>query len=145
MVKKNTIILLTCLALLTICACGLTQSSLSETKQENSQIHSNKPLVVDQVISNNTVQNNGPGSNRANYKPKDGYVPDEQTAISIAVAVWTPIYGKDKIENEKPFKAQLKNGVWTVRGSLPENFDGGVAEADISKDDGRILRVIHGK
>jgi hypothetical protein len=26
-------------------------------------------------------------------QPKKGYVPDEQTAIAIAVAVWTPIYG----------------------------------------------------
>ena len=32
------------------------------------------------------------------YKPKEGYVPDAETAIAIAVAVWNPIYGKDKIE-----------------------------------------------
>ncbi len=145
MVKKNTILLSTCVTLLNICACGLTQSSLSETKQNKIQTTSNAPVVINQVTSNEAAQNNGQSSNRANYKPKNGYVPDEQTAIAIAVAVWTPIYGKDKIENEKPYKAQLKNGVWTVTGSLPEGFDGGVAEADISKDDGRILRVIHGQ
>jgi hypothetical protein len=82
-------------------------------------------------------------SKRANYKPKDGYVPDEQTAIAIAVAVWSPIYGKEKIEGQKPYKAALKNGVWEVRGSLPEGYDGGTAVAEISKNDGRILRVIH--
>lgn len=80
---------------------------------------------------------------RANYKPKDGYVPDEQTAIAIAVAVWIPIYGREEIEKEKPYKATLKNGVWTVTGSLPEGYDGGTAIAEISKEDGRILRVIH--
>ena len=92
--------------------------------------------------SDNSIQQS---SERANYKPKDGYVPDEETAIAVAVAVWNPIYGREKIEGEKPFHARLKNGVWTVTGSLPEGLDGGTAEADISKDDGRILRIIHGK
>jgi hypothetical protein len=80
-----------------------------------------------------------------NYKPKDGYVPDEQTAIAIAVAVWSPIYGRDHIQNEKPFKAVLTNGVWHVEGTLPEGLVGGVAVAEISKDDGRILKVSHGQ
>ncbi len=145
MFQKNTILLSISFFLFCIGACVLTQSSLSQTKQEKNQTTSNAP-VVNQAISNETVQNNGQSSNQANYKPKDGYVPDEQTAIAIAVAVWKPIYGKQKIEKEKPYKAQLKNDVWTVTGSLPKGFDkGGVAEADIAKDDGRILRVIHGK
>jgi beta-lactamase class A len=79
------------------------------------------------------------------YKPKGGYVADEQTAISIAVAVWIPIYGKKQIESEKPYKAALKNGVWTVTGSLPEGWVGGTAEAFIAQDDGRILRIMHYK
>ena len=85
------------------------------------------------------------GDTGNNYKPKDGYVPDAETAIAIAVAVWNPIYGKDVIAQEKPYKASLSKGIWTVTGSLPENAPGGVAETDISKEDGRILRVIHGK
>jgi hypothetical protein len=85
------------------------------------------------------------GDAENNYKPKDGYVPNAETAIAIAVAVWNPIYGKDQIAKEKPYKAHLSKGIWTVEGSLPEGADGGVAEADISKDDGRILRVVHGK
>ena len=83
-----------------------------------------------------------------NYKPKEGYVPDEKTAIRIAVAVWIPIYGEKNIEGEKPYHAKLQKdkGIWTVEGSLPSgNVVGGVAEAEIAKDDGRILRVSHGK
>jgi len=89
------------------------------------------------------------------YKPEDGYVPDEETAIAIAVAVWNPIYGQEKIEKEKPYKATLSNGVWIVSGSLlqsqvksgarPKIKLGGVAIAEISKSDGAILRVSHGK
>jgi hypothetical protein len=79
-------------------------------------------------------------------KPAEGYVPDAETAITIAVAVWEPIYGKERIAEEKPYHATLSNGIWTVTGSLPEEYNrGGVAEADISKDDGRVSRVIHGK
>ncbi|MHC5061951.1 MAG: YbbC/YhhH family protein [Planctomycetota bacterium] len=80
-----------------------------------------------------------------NYKPPSGYIPDAQTAIRIAEAVWIPIYGKKQIEKQRPFNAKLSNGVWTVTGSLPEIMIGGVAEIDIRKDDGKILRVIHGK
>jgi hypothetical protein len=80
-----------------------------------------------------------------NYKPAGGYVPNNETAIAIAVAVWNPIYGKENIEKKKPFKATLKEGIWYVTGSLPFGWVGGVPEAEISKDDGRILRVTHGK
>jgi hypothetical protein len=34
------------------------------------------------------------------YIPKDGFVPNEATAIKIAIAVWTPIYG-DKISKKQ--------------------------------------------
>jgi hypothetical protein len=83
------------------------------------------------------------------YKPPQGYVPDEATAIKIAIAVWEPIYGRDKIAAEKPYRATLRDGVWTVEGSLNtqpgELVAGGTALAEISKSDGRILRVTHGK
>ena len=80
-----------------------------------------------------------------NYKPPQGYVPDAATAIKIAVAVWEPIYGAEKIASEKPYVAVLDNGVWRVRGTLPKNWLGGVAEAEVSKDDAKVLRVSHGK
>jgi hypothetical protein len=87
----------------------------------------------------------GPLPDGFTVKPKPGYVPDRATAVSIAKAVWYPIYGKDKIDNEQPFSAKLHDGVWTVEGSLPEGMLGGVAEIDISKDDGKVLRVSHGQ
>jgi hypothetical protein len=84
-------------------------------------------------------------SEKPSYKPKDGFVPDKETAICIAEAVWIPIYGKVKIESEKPFEATLTKGVWTVRSTLREGNKGGVAIAEISKKDAKILRVIHEK
>jgi hypothetical protein len=84
------------------------------------------------------------------FVPKNGFVPDAATAIKIAVAVWTPIYGAEHIASEKPYRAKLKNGVWRVEGSLPAPpaggfVTGGVAVAKISKKDAFIIEVSHGQ
>ena len=87
--------------------------------------------------------------NQHTYKPAAGYVPDEKTAIAVAVAAWNPIYGEEQIRKEVPYRATLILGVWHVEGSLKSSVPGmimlgGVAEAEIAKDDGRILRISHG-
>jgi hypothetical protein len=80
------------------------------------------------------------------YKQREeGYVPDSATAIKIAEAVWIPIYGKETLSDEKPFKARLVNGVWIVDGTLPKGSRGGTAYAEISKETGCILKVTHYK
>jgi len=78
------------------------------------------------------------------YIPKNGFVPDKETAIKIALAVWLPIYG-NVIYREKPYTAELKGEVWVVEGSLKKGEVGGVALIVIQKKDGKILNVIHGK
>jgi hypothetical protein len=77
--------------------------------------------------------------------PTDGFVPDKATAVKIAEAIWGPIYTQKVIDSEKPFHASLKDGVWTVEGTIPKGDEGGVALAEISKADGRIIRVTHGQ
>lgn len=77
------------------------------------------------------------------YIAPEGYVPDKKTAITIAVAVWEPIYGKEQIAGEAPYQANLVDGVWVVSGSLPGLSIGGTAKALIKKDTGEILQVIH--
>ena len=85
-------------------------------------------------------------NNHEGYTPKDGFVPNGETAIKIAEAIWIPIYG-NKIEKRKPYIADYheEGGYWEVYGTLPENTRGGVPEIKISKTDGRILYVNHGK
>jgi hypothetical protein len=82
---------------------------------------------------------------RHNDRPPQGYVPDQVTAIKIAVAVWEPIYGKERIAHETPYVVRLSGDTWIVEGSLPPSSVGGVATAEISKKDGRVLRVSHGQ
>ena len=79
------------------------------------------------------------------YVPPEGYVPDSATAVRIAEAVWIPIYGEKNIRQQRPYGAALRDEIWHVYGYMPPNRLGGVAIADISKRDGRILRVSHGR
>ena len=79
------------------------------------------------------------------FIPPEGLVPDEQTAISIAVAVLSPIYGKDKIASQKPYQVFLVDGYWVITGSLSIRKVGGTATIVIAKADGRIINISHGK
>ena len=85
------------------------------------------------------------------YTPPSGYVPDPATAVKIAEAVLVPVYGEKKIVSERPFKTTLDGHVWTVAGTLycgdgeSEMCAGGTATVKLSKDDARILFMIHYK
>jgi hypothetical protein len=89
------------------------------------------------------------------YRPSSGFVPDESTALRVAEAVLIPVYGEKGIESERPFTAKLKGGVWTVAGTLrcsdgkggftTDDCAGGVATVQISKQDARIISMIHYK
>jgi hypothetical protein len=81
----------------------------------------------------------------AQYRPPAGFVPNSTTARAIAEAVLIPIYGRAQIDRERPLVATLNRSTWTVRGALPRGFRGGVAEVRLSKIDGRILWLWHGK
>jgi hypothetical protein len=73
-------------------------------------------------------------------------VPNKQTVIKIAEAIWLPIYGKE-IYNEKPFVAEFTtSGIWIVKGSLQDTKSkGGVAYIETQKSDCKILKIFHGK
>jgi|SRR5579859_1770613 len=87
-------------------------------------------------------------------KPSSGFVPDAATAVKVAEAVLTPIYGAKTIQSERPFTATIEADIWTVNGTLPcpeaktdnrVSCKGGVATVKISKTDARIIFVWHGK
>ena len=82
--------------------------------------------------------------------PREGYVPNQETAVRIAEAVLIPIYGEKLVARERPFHATVKEKVWTVSGTLhcPDGGNacfGGTAMVQLSKEDGRILYITHFK
>lgn len=84
--------------------------------------------------------------NNKGYFPKDGIVPDEETAIKIAEVVWLPIYG-DSIYSKLPFVAEYNEHekCWFVYGTSPENTVGGVPEIKINRKDGKVVYISHSK
>ncbi len=81
-------------------------------------------------------------------RPKDGFVPNAETAVKIAEAVLVPVYGKNQIESERPFTATRQGDVWAVAGTLNCGAPpcvGGTAVVKISKVSGRILFMAHYK
>jgi NTF2 fold immunity protein of polymorphic toxin system component len=86
------------------------------------------------------------------FVPKDGFVPNAETAVKVAEAVLIPVYGEKQIINERPLKAALDGDVWTVTGTLhrseksPEaHCVGGTAVVHISKTSSQILFMMHYK
>jgi hypothetical protein len=81
------------------------------------------------------------------YVPTDGFVPTPEIAVQIATSVLNGIYGKENIDDEKPFFAHLENGVWIIEGSMESdpNIKGGVAYIEMRKSNAEILKVVHGK
>jgi hypothetical protein len=99
-------------------------------------------LLVAVLLAVGTFTQSEPQS----FRPKNGFVPDEKTAIAVARAILGGVYGEKQIASEEPLTASLHGGVWTISGTLPASTpNGGVAEIDISKKTGAVLRAIHGK
>jgi hypothetical protein len=79
------------------------------------------------------------------FPPIINLVPDEKTAVAIAIAVLRPIYGDKLIKVESPFHAKLNGDNWIVEGSLSFELLGGVATVQLMKDDARIIKIHHTK
>jgi hypothetical protein len=81
-------------------------------------------------------------------------VRDSAEAVKIAEKALMRIYGKKQIKSERPFKAKLENGIWTVSGTLHCKDEdgnptdvcvGGAAVARISEADGHVISAVHYK
>jgi hypothetical protein len=110
--------------------------SLSSTSEEN------KIDKVTEVLAREYVRTVKIDRHRNVLKQKEA-VPDQDTAVRLALAVWEPIYGKDHIKRQEPYKAVRIEDCWYVAGSLPREGRGGIAYAVIRVMDGKFLNVDH--
>lgn len=102
-------------------------------------------ITISTTCSTKKVETVESISENGSVIPFNGRVPNEETAIRIAEAVWLPIYGND-IYNSKPFQAKLiGDSIWVVEGTLPEGHLGGVPYAALQKKDGKVLKISHGQ
>lgn len=78
------------------------------------------------------------------FSSPGGLVGDAETAARIAEAVLESVYDPESIQMQRPLRVGIRDSIWVVRGTLPDDYLGGVAHVEISRSDGRILRVSHG-
>lgn len=78
--------------------------------------------------------------------PAEGFVPNEKIATSLAEIFLVNIYG-NTILLQRPFKVHLgADGYWIIDGKSPgPTYIGGLAHIEVSKVDGRVRNVYHGK
>ena len=108
-------------------------------------------------LGQNTNQKNIRGENNAkeaiteaviNWKEKPFYdtlISDKETAISVAEAILFKFYGKENIIAERPYEIYLIAGYWYIGGTPPENSNSGTFEIIFSSQNGRVIKLIHGK
>ena len=105
---------------------------------------SNQYYQTSDAEARNVVEQAKKGEHH-NVLKRSVVVPTKETAIELAVAVWSPIYGRDQIAKEAPFQAFRVDDCWFVTGSLKKGWVGGTAEAVIEVADGRFLMISHGQ
>ncbi len=72
-------------------------------------------------------------------------VPDAATAAAIAFALVETHYGRATAVLERPYRVANLGSRWLVRGTLPQDFDGGVVSLEIRRRDGLVLHFSHGE
>jgi len=75
--------------------------------------------------------------------PKEGFVPDKETAIKIAEVVLFRLYGEEDIIAQRPYKVKQEDDIWWISGTLKENVFGSLFNIAISKQTGAILHLEH--
>jgi NTF2 fold immunity protein of polymorphic toxin system component/carboxypeptidase family protein len=81
--------------------------------------------------------------NYSEFLRLNGVIPDGETAIAVAMAVFKPVFSKEYTAKFVPYQARFNDGVWTVYGTLTQGSRGGTPMLKIQKSDGKVLEVWH--
>ena len=115
----------------TICACGQKKSDRSVIGKSHAEQELTSALT-------NKSQHNFIDNKRIIIK-------DSLTAINIAEPILFSIYGKENIIKERPYEIYLIDNYWIIKGTLPEDWDGGTFLIIIDSRNCKIIRITHGK
>ena len=71
--------------------------------------------------------------------PKEGLVPDKDTAIKIAEVILFRLYGQDNITTQKPYIVTQDENIWWVCGTGKQGMLGSYFKIAISQQTAAIL------
>lgn len=74
--------------------------------------------------------------------PKEGLVPDKETAIQIAEVVLFRLYGKENIIHQRPYVVKEEDYVWWISGTLKNNELGRTFSIAISRQTAAVLHLM---
>ncbi len=112
---------------MTLIFCGLT--ALAQTPTSTRSLH---PGEIPKCVANYRVP-----------LPKEGLVPDKETAIKIAEVILFRLYGEEDIVTQRPYKVKEEDYVWLISGTLKENELGSPFSIAISKQTAAVLHLQH--
>jgi hypothetical protein len=75
--------------------------------------------------------------------PKDGVIPNAETATKVGEAVLIPVFGQAHVDREKPLRADPENDYWIVYGTLKPNTRGGTVMVKLKRRTGEVVRIWH--
>lgn len=93
------------------------------------------------ALSNSPAHLSKPQSDVKTSLPKDGLVPDKETAVKIAEAVLFRLYGQDAITAQRPYTIKEEDFIWWITGNIPEGTLGFTFKIAVSKQTGAILHL----
>ena len=83
------------------------------------------------------------GCNNEHPPPKEGPRLTEAEVLPIAEKALKAKMPPEYVDKYKPYRAELRDGIWNVFGTLPDGGPGGTPEARVRDSDGEVLRVFH--
>jgi hypothetical protein len=85
------------------------------------------------------------GCNNKNPPPKKESRLTETQVLPIAEKALKGKMAPAYVDKYKPYRAELREGVWNVFGTLPGGGPGGTPEARVRDSDGEVIRVFHSR
>ena len=80
-----------------------------------------------------------------NQEPQ-AMIDNPDMAMQIVEIYLTKFYGAKVMKDEVPLRVSLQGDVWHVTGKgVPTGSVGGVAEIDLCRTNGQVLRIVHGE
>lgn len=84
---------------------------------------------------------------------RNAFVETPEEAIALARGGWrstdekrqrvTDVYGEASTSRFEPYTAVKRDGVWLVRGTIPESYRGEALETEVREQDGTVsIRVV---
>ena len=103
-------------------------------------------MISTLCLSSASLAQNVPAQNAPKvFECNGGVVADKETAIRIAEAILSPVYGEKAIRGQRPYQVTLKDGKWTVDGTASSASFGESFHIVILQSDGRVLEIGYGR